>query len=320
MAATSDDILLPFPLPSLRGKKVSAGFDGGNVSSDGGLLLLAKADRQIGLMDTLAAAFGDRRDAARTQHGLADILRARIFAIACGYEDGNDLGTLRSDPMLKIACGRLPETGPDLASQPTVSRMENAPGLRDLVRMQAAMLELWCKSYKKPPDSIVLDIDDTTDVVHGRQQLCLFNAHADEYCFMPVHIYDASSGHCLLAGLRPGKTPAGKEVACHIRRTVRHIRKYWPDTEIVWRGDGHYGRDEAMAFCESQQNVRYIFGFAPNAVLKDMVFPDADEVCVRRALAQSEKERGFAELQYKAKSWKSGPRRTIARIEATLTA
>lgn len=317
MATEPNDTLFPFPLPCLRGKKVSAGFDGGNLSSDGGMLLLAKADKRVGLIGTLATAFGDRRQTALARQPIADILRARIYAIACGYEDGNDLDLLRADPMLKLACGRLPETDPHLASQPTISRMENAPTLRDLVRMQTAMLGLWCKSYRTPPKRIVLDIDDTTDVVHGRQQLALFNAHADEYCFMPVHVYDAASGHCLMAVLRPGKTPAGTEVAAHIRRTTRHIRKHWPDTEIVWRGDSHYGRTEAMDFCESQNNVHYIFGFSPNSVLKEMVFPNLDAVCVRRALAQSDKERGFADMQYAARSWKSGPRRTLARIEAT---
>ena len=317
MATDPDDTLLPFPLPSLRGKKVSAGFDGGNLSSDGGLLLLAAADKRLNLTGTLAAAFGDRRLASLAKQPIADIVRARIYAIACGYEDGNDLDILRADPMLKLACGRLPETDPGLASQPTISRMENAPGLRDLVRMQAAMLALWCRSHRKPPERIVLDIDDTTDVVHGRQQLCLFNAHADEYCFMPVHVYDAASGHCPGAVLRPGKTPDGKEVAGHIRRTTRHIREHWPDTEIVWRGDSHYGRAEAMQFCERQRNVHYIFGFGPNSVLKEMIFPDLDAVCVRRALAQSEKERGFADMRCTAKTWKSGPRRTLARIEAT---
>jgi hypothetical protein len=118
-------------------------------------------------------------------HPLADILRARILAIACGYEDADDLDHLRRDPGFKLACGRLLDSGRDLCSQPTISRWENAPSLREVIRLMRAMVELYCASYPKPPGSVTLDIDDTLDVVHGRQQLSLFNAHYDERCFLP---------------------------------------------------------------------------------------------------------------------------------------
>jgi hypothetical protein len=317
MPTSPDDNLLPFSLPSLRGKKITAGFDGGNLSSDGGVLLLAKIDRQLGLTGALARAFGDRRKSCLIRHQLTDIIRARVFAIACGYEDGNDLDTLRRDSAFKIACGHLPETDPNLAAQPTISRMENAPGIRDLVRMQHVMIDLWCRGYRTPPAQVILDIDDTADVVHGHQQMALFNAFHDERCFLPVHVYDAATGHCLLAQLRPGKTPNGKEVAGHIRRLVHRIRRHWPGTVIVFRGDSHYGRIEAMQQCDRLANVRYIFGLGPNEVLKEMVFPDLDRVCVARAIEQSPKVRGFGDMQYAAKSWKTGTRRVIARIEAT---
>jgi len=169
-----EEIPLPFDLPAVARKKVSAAFDGGRVTSDGGVMLLAQAERRLGIADQLARVIPDERDADRVVHLLPDILRARIFAIACGYEDADDLDRLRSDPALKLACGRLPDTGRDLCSQPTVSRWENAPNLRDLIRLMGVMIDLYCASYAKPPDAVTLDIDDTVDVVHGHQQLSLF--------------------------------------------------------------------------------------------------------------------------------------------------
>jgi hypothetical protein len=315
MPATDDDTLLPFSLPSICQKKVTAAFDGGLISSDGGVLLLAGADQRLGLVDTLAAIIPDHRDPAKITHTMSDILRARILAIACGYPDADDLDDLRKDPAFKLACGRLPESGDDLASQPTMSRWENAPDLRTLIRLTYATVDLWCKSYQRPPKSIMLDIDDTADTVHGHQQLSLFNAHYDERCFLPIHIYDAATGHCVLTILRSGKTPDGKEVRNHLRRLVRRIRMHWPQTQITFRGDSHYGRKEAMEWCE-QNGVRYIFGLAPNKVLAEQIFPRLDECCVRRAIGQLDKVRDFTTTRYAAKSW-SRLRRVVARIEAT---
>jgi hypothetical protein len=151
-----DDSLLPFSLPALRRKKVTAAFDGGRLNSDGGVLLLAGADRRLGLMDALARLIPDRRSPAHIIHEIADILRARVFAIACGYPDADDLDHLRQDPAFKLACGRLPESGAGLASQPTVSRLENAPDLRTLLRLGRAMVDLWCRGHRRPPKAITL--------------------------------------------------------------------------------------------------------------------------------------------------------------------
>lgn len=176
----TDDTTLPFAFPAAQRKKVTAAFDGGRITSDGGVMLLAEAERRLGIAAKLAAAIPDGRDASRVIHPLADILRARIFAIACGYEDACDLDSLRSDPAFKLACGRLPDSGRDLCSQPTMSRWENAPDLRSVIRLGRVLLDLWLVSYPAPPAQVTLDIDDTCDVVHGHQQLSLFNAHYDE--------------------------------------------------------------------------------------------------------------------------------------------
>src|SRR5450755_4286961 len=283
MPTNDDDTLLPFSLPSICQRKVTAAFDGGRISSDGGVLLLAGADKQIGLIDTLAAIIPDYRDPNQITHTLSDILRARIFAIACGYPDGDDLDDLRKDPAFKLACGRLPESGDDLASQPTMSRWENAPDLRTLIRLTRAMVDLWCIELQTRPQGDHARHRRYRDTVHGHQQMSLFNAHYDERCFLPIHVYDADTGHCVLTILRPGKTPDGKEVRAHLRRLVRRIRLHWPRTRITIRGDSHYGRREAMDWCE-ENDVEYVFGLSKNAILAAQIFTKTDEVCVRRAI------------------------------------
>jgi Transposase DDE domain group 1 len=311
----TDDNLLPFSFPAVERKKITAAFDGGRISSDGGVMLLAQAERRLGIAERLARVIPDERDASRVTHRLPDILRARIFAIACGYEDADDLDRLRRDPTFKLACGRLPDTGTDLCSQPTISRWENAPSLRDLARLMGVMVDLYCASYPAAPAAVTLDIDDTLDVVHGHQQLALFNAHYDERCFLPIHVYDTAVSRPVAVLLRPGKTPSGKEVRGHLRRLVRRIRRHWPLTQITIRGDGHYSRPEVMAWCE-ENGIGFIFGLPGNTSLERLVDEAADDIRTRRALEQKPALRGFAETRYQAQSWNK-QRRVCARIEAT---
>ena len=310
-----DDTSLPFAFPAIGRKKVTAAFDGGRITSDGGVMLLAEAERRLGIAARLAAAIPDGRDASRITHTLADILRARIFAIACGWEDADDLDSLRFDPAFKLACGRLPDSGRDLCSQPTMSRWENAPDLRSVIRLGRVMLDLWLDSYPAPPAEVTLDIDDTCNVVHGHQQLSLFNAHYDARCFLPIHIYDTATSRPVAMILRAGKTPSGKEIRGHLRRLVRQIRRRWPTTHITVRGDGHYGRPEAMDWCEAN-GVDYLFGLPGNRVLDRLIDEAADNVRTRRALEKKPCLRGFTETAYRAKSWKR-ERRACARIEAS---
>ena len=311
----TNDNLLPFSFPATRGKKVAAAFDGGRLTSDGGVMLLAMAERRLGVADRLARCFPDRRDPTRVLHSRADMIRARIHAIACGYEDADDLDFLRTDPAFKLACGRLPETGGDLCSQPTLSRMENAPSLKDAIRLTYALVDQWMASYERAPASVILDIDDTCDVAHGHQQLSLFNAHYDERCFLPIHVYDTERSRPVAVVLRPGKTPGGVEVRAHLRRLVRHIRKCWPKTRITFRGDGHYARPEAMTWCE-KNGADYVFGLPGTQPLSKKVDDKADEVRVERALENKDIVRGYAETRHRAGSW-TCERRAVARIEAT---
>src|SRR5215204_4749216 len=298
----TDETSATFLFPAVSRKKITAAFDGGRLSSNGGVMLLAQAERRLGIAERLASFILDQRDPERVKHAIPDMIRARMFAMACGYEDGNDFGPLRSDPAFKLACGRLPETGGDLASQPTLSRLENAPTIRNAIRLTYALVDQWMESYPTPPDGVVLDIDDTCDVVHGHQQLSLFNAHYDERCFLPIHVYDSATGRPVAVLLRPGKTPSGEEIRGHLRRLVRRIRRHWPRTHITLRGDGHYGRPEVMAFCEAE-GIDYIFGLAGTRPLTTKVQDVADAVRTQRAVEDREVVRSFAETKHRAKSW-----------------
>ena len=253
-------------LSPVAGKPVHVAFDAGRLTSDGGVLVLAEIERQLGIAERLARCIEDPRAPERVEHGLAEMIRFRALLIAAGYEDANDCDALRADPAFKMAVGRLPESGADLCSQPTMSRLENLPGPTALKRMMAAMVELFCDSFAEVPRRIVLDIDDTEDRVHGQQQLSLFHAHYDSRCFLPIHIYEATTGKPVAVILRPGKTPDGAEVALVLRHVVKAIRRRWPRVEILMRGDSHYGRPEAMTWLE-RNRVGYVFGLAGNKVL-----------------------------------------------------
>jgi len=311
----SENNPLPFDFPAVGGKKVVAAFDGGRLTSDGGVMLLSAVEGELGVARRLASLIPDTRNPLLVTHSVEDVLRARMLAIACGYEDADDLDHLRTDPGFKLACGRLPDSGADLCSQPTVSRWENAPDLRAVIRMTYAMVDLYCASYRQPPRAVTLDIDDTVDVVHGHQQLALFNAHYDERCFQPIHVYDTATGRPVAVLLRPGKTPSGAEISHHLRRLVHRIRRHWPNTRLTVRGDGHYGRPEVMAWCEAN-DVSYILGLPGNRVLDGLVEPVADAVRVNRAINEADVVRRYTETRYGAKSW-SCQRRVAVRIEAT---
>jgi Transposase DDE domain group 1 len=311
----TDDNLLPFSFPAVSRKQITAAFDGGRLTSDGGVMLLSMAERRLGIAQRLARCFPDARDPTRITHTLADMIRARIFAIACGYEDANDLEYLRKDPAFKLACGRLPDSGVDLCSQPTLSRLENAPSLKDAIRLTYALVDQWTASYVREPASVVLDIDDTCDVAHGHQQLSLFNAHYDERCFLPIHVYDAKCSRPVAFVLRPGKTPGGVEVRAHLRRLVRHIRKRWKKTRITFRGDGHYARPEAMQWCEDN-GVDYVFGLPGSKPLSKKVDEEADAARTERAVLGKDVVRSYTQTRHRAGTW-NRERRAVARIEAT---
>ena len=261
-----DDLMLPLPgLSPVAGKSIVARFDGGQLSSDAGVLVLREFEQRQGIAEGLAACLDDPRSQAQVVHGLAEMIRFRMLMIASGYEDGNDASALRSDPAFKLAQGALP-SGPDLASQPTISRLENLPDVRSLLRMGRAFVDLFCASYARVPKRIVLDLDDTFDAVHGGQQLRLFNGHYDEYGFQPIVVFDGD-GRFVTAMLRPAKRPKGKEIARFLRRLLRAIRANWPTTQILIRADSHYCCPEVIDFCRTN-GLDFIFGVAPTTTLR----------------------------------------------------
>jgi hypothetical protein len=303
--------LLP-GLSPVAGKVVAARFDGGALSSDAGLLALREVERRLDVAGRLAACVDDPRDPSRTLHSVADILRFRMLLIAAGYEDGIDANALRADPVFKMALERLPGER-DLCSQSTVSRLENLPDRRMLLRMARAMVGLYCASFAQVPTRIVLDIDDTFDAVHGGQQLRLFNAHYDDYGFQPIVVFDGA-GRFVAAVLRPAKRPKGREIAAHLRRLIRGVRAHWPRVEILLRGDGHYCAPEVLDLCRALR-VDFILGLPTTSVLRRRVAALEASTTARAAAAEGCTVRRFKEFHDAAASW-SRVERIVARVEA----
>src|ERR1700712_2102153 len=209
-----DDLTLPLSgLSPVAGRPVKACFDGGTLSSDAGVLVLREVEGRLGVAERLARCLDDRRDPALITHSASDMIRFRMLMIAAGYEDGNDAASLRQDPVFKMAQGIAP-SGRHLASQPTISRLENMADVRSLLRMAGAMVDLYCTSFRQVPPGLVLDMDDTFDAVHGGQQLRLFNAHHDEYGFLY-----AIPGRCDDVWTRSGLTASWSDRCTPSRRT-----------------------------------------------------------------------------------------------------
>ncbi len=252
----TDDTPLPFDLPAVCRKKLTVDFNGGTQSSDGGLLLLRAAERKVGVCERLAAAMPDRRDPNRILHEMFEMLMGRSSAIASGYEDAIDFDRLRHDPAMKVAVGRCPETGDPLASRSTISRMENSASKTEAARLAVALVDQLCATVK-PGRIEIFDIDDTFCAAHCGQQLAFWNAHHDERGFATMHIYHVASGAPVAVILRPARTPKGTEVRTVIKHVTKLLRKHWPNTRIVRRGDSHYGRVEAME-CIEENDGDYI--------------------------------------------------------------
>jgi Transposase DDE domain group 1 len=303
------------PLPGLSpvaGKPIIARFDGGQLSSDAGVLVLREVEQRLGIAERLAACIDDPRLPERVSHEVTDILRFRMLMIAAGYQDGNDADHLRHDPAFKLALGGLPG-GDALCSQPTISRLENLPGTRSLLRMGRAMVELYCSSFRQVPRRIVLDIDDTFDAVHGCQQLRLFNAYYDEYGFQPIVVFDGE-GRPVAAMLRPAMRPSGHEARAFLRRLVRAIRAHWPRVEILLRADSHYCSPEVIDFCRAER-LDFILGVAPTSTLRRHVEALEQSTAARQvATPDAGKRRRYKEFLDGAASW-SRVERIIARVE-----
>ena len=290
-------------------KKIVADFNGGDVSSDGGLLFLRATEKKTDIIARITKVLDDRRHPGYVKHDLQQLLRQRVYQIAAGYEDANDSNQLRHDPVLKITCDQLDAP---LASQPTISRFENTFSRKDLYRIAEAFVEVFLHSYKRAPKGIILDLDDTADRTHGHQQLSFFNGYHDSYCFMPLHIYEGRSGKLVTTILRTGKRPSGKEIVMILRRIVREIRQAWPEVGIIIRGDSHYGCPEVFDFCEVH-DLKFVLGLTGRSPMSLKI----QNLAQRAKELYLEKEQSvklFTEFEYQAGTWDS-PQRVICKIE-----
>jgi hypothetical protein len=282
------------------------------LSSDGGLLVVRQFDERIGLTAQLAAALEDTRDPTFTRHHLLSLVRQRIYGLLGDYEDQNDHDELRSDPVFKLIADRLPD-GPDLASQPTLSRFENAVTIADLKRLRECLLQQFLDAFEEPPVRITLDIDAFDDPTHGQQQLTFFHGHYDQYQYLPIAITCAETDQVALVGLRHGTCHPALGADDDLRLVVTRIRERWPDVEIVVRGDSGYGVPSMYHICE-ELRLTYTFGLGMNPRLKR---ESAD--LLAQAVAQYEttaqKQRLFMTLSYRADKWPVA-RQVVIKCEA----
>lgn len=295
--------------------ELEAAFDGGRITSDGGLLWLARIDRDLGLCEAVAEHVPEWRCDRSVRHSLATLVRQRVYQIACGYEDQNDADTLRKDPLLKLVLGRLPQTGADLASQPTLSRLENAPSAKDCVRIARVLGEVYVRQRGKDgaPKKILLDFDSTADPTHGEQEGSAYHGYHRQRMYHPLLVFDGETNQLVTAVLRGGATHASKGALAVLKRIVGRIRQAWDSVRIEIRADAGFAVPEIYDYCE-KEGIHYTIGLVSNPRL---------EVLARSLLERAEREseelagakvRLVADAPYQAGSWKHA-RRVLYKAE-----
>jgi hypothetical protein len=287
-------------------RRVEANFDGGDVSSDGGVLLVRKLERRLGLLEAVARALADPRDPARIRHELVDMLRQRVFGLVQGYEDLNDHALLRNDVLMQTAC----ERDSALASAPTLCRLENHASRAAAWAIHRVIVENFIASFERSPEELVLDFDATDDPLYGKQEGRFFHGYYDNYCYLPLYVFCGEQ--LLVSYLRPSKIDESKHAGAVLKLLVRRLRKAWPKVKIIMRGDSAFCRRRILSWCE-RNGVGYVNGLAKNERLNEMTKEQRERLA--RQFEQSQvKQREFAELRYGARTWKT-ERRVIARLE-----
>ena len=297
-----------FDFPSCKSKKVQADFNGGDVTSDGGVLLLRQVDRKLGLTMKLNELLEDARRQGSCDHDQLRLLRQRIYALALGYEDINDHLTLRSDIALQTAV----EASEKLASSSTLCRWENRADRETARLMSGWLIELFIKSFKAPPEELVLDFDATDDPTHGKQEGRFFHGYYDHYCFLPLYVFCGEK--LLVSYLRPSNIDAAKHAWAILSLLVKRLREAWPNVKIIIRADSGFCRWRMLSWCE-KHNVGYIIGVAKNSRLNAMAAPLMEEAKLRHE-ATGEKQRMFSDVQYAADTW-DRKRRILVKAEYT---
>ena len=292
---------LRFDLPV--GLPLEVAFDAGRLTSDGGLVWLAEADRALGLCALLAAGLPDwRRGPVR--HSLETLVRQRVFQIACGYADQDDADTLRTDPLLKLVCGRLPDTGWDLASQPTLSRLENAVDRHAVRALALALLEIYVRQRERMgvPRRIVLDFDGTDDPAHGQQEGVSYHGYYRQHMYHPLLLFDGETGQLITAVLRPGHCHASRFVLLVLRHLLPRLRARWPEVRIELRADSGFASPKLYAWCETY-GVDYTIGLIPNPTLEALAAPLLAEAQAQSQALGGAKVRLAGAARYQAGSW-----------------
>ncbi len=303
-------------LPFHSHRNITARFDGGSLTSDAGWLLFGSLDRQHRLCEGFSSCISESRDQRYIRHDLLKLIRQRVLQIVAGYEDCNDADTLRSDPMLKTVCDQLPESDPDLATQPTFSRLENSVTKKDLMRLSRWLLGRYVRSLKKRrPSKIILDLDSTDDHTHGQQEFSFYHGYYRNHILHPLLIFDADTGDLVCAVLRPGNKGAASHIVPILKRVVEAIRQaVGTDVEIEIRADSGFATPRLYEFCECEENkLQYVIGLSRNPRLQRVVEPLLDSTR-ERFLELEEKQRQFDEFLYRAHSWDRS-RRVIVKVE-----
>jgi hypothetical protein len=295
--------LHPAPLFSfdfLPSRTVDLEISASPLTSDAGLLPIREIDQILRLTEQFAAALDDRRDPTLTRQSLLSMVRQRIYGILADYEDQNDHDTLRSDPVFKLVADRLPD-GSDLASQPTLSRFENAVSIPDLDRLRDVLVDLFIQSFDKPPRHLTFDIDAFDDPAHGQQQLIMFHGYYEQHQYLPIAITCAENDMVLLVGLRHGTCEASLGVDNDLRYLMGKLRAVWPDVQVHVRGDSGFGLPLMYDVC-NELRLSYTFGIGVNSRLRTL----SDDL-VKQALEDYKKtgqpQRVFMLVDYQAQSW-----------------
>ena len=294
---------------------LEASFDGGRLTSDGGLPWLGEAEEEVGVCAALAERIPEWRR-GRVRHSIAALVRQRVFQIACGYEDQDDADALRGDPLLKLVCGRLPEGDPDLASQPTLSRLENAVDRKACYRLAAALVGVYLRERERlgRPRRIRLDLDGTDDPAHGDQEGVAYHGFYGQHMYFPLLVFDADTDQLVTAVLRPGTAHAGRGAVAVLRRLVGALRARWPGVEIELRADSGFALPAVYDYCD-RERIAYTIGLVPNARLKALAAPLLAEAERQRRETGAEKVRLAGESPYQADSWPHA-RRMVYKAEA----
>jgi Transposase DDE domain group 1 len=292
---------------------LEAAFDGGRLTSDGGVLWLARVDEELGLCEAISECVPEWRT-RKARHSLASLVRQRVFQIACGYDDQNDSDTLREDPLLKLCCGSLPESGLDLASQPTISRMENAATMRSCHRIAEVLFEIYLRERESDgaPKKVLLDFDATADPTHEEQEGSFYHGYYQQHIYHPLVVFDGESGHLITALLRAGNTHASNSSVAILKRIVSRLRERWPKVEIELRADAGFAVPAIYDYCEAE-GITYTIALITNERLKEMggdLLEEARENYERTA----HKAKLFGEGTYQAASWEK-KRRVVYKAE-----